>query len=83
MVKHIGDTFAGAKRTLTCSRCGAGFGCRNDGSGTCWCGEEAFRLPMPLPEGVGPFGDCLCPDCIRAVAADLMERPEFAHHKSG
>lgn len=62
---------AAASRRIACSRCGAEFGCRNDGSGRCWCGQEAFRLPVPLPPGVGPFDDCLCPDCIRIVAGEL------------
>jgi hypothetical protein len=61
-------------RRIACSRCGAAFGCLNDGSGRCWCGQEAFRLPVPLPADVGPFDDCLCPTCIRIVAADLSAR---------
>ncbi|MEJ1161265.1 cysteine-rich CWC family protein [Prosthecomicrobium sp. N25] len=61
-------------RRIACSRCGAAFGCLNDGSGRCWCGEEPFRLPVPLPAEVGPFADCLCPDCIRIVASALEAR---------
>ena len=61
-----------ATRQLTCERCGTPFGCRNTGeSEGCWCSLEEFRLPVPLPEGVGPYGDCLCPRCIRDVAAEL------------
>ena len=67
-----------APRTLGCARCGAVFACRNDGSDRCWCGAEPFRLPMPLPADVGLFDDCLCPACLRAVAADLARRPEYA-----
>jgi hypothetical protein len=50
-------------RRLTCSRCGTAFGC--DLSGTCWCVEEAVRLPMPVKGE-----DCLCRDCLRKAAAE-------------
>ena len=61
-----------ATRQTRCERCGAEFGCRNLGeTGSCWCSMEAFRLPMPLPAGVGPFKDCLCPSCLRTVVAEL------------
>lgn len=51
-------------RRLACARCGAEFGCTL--STDCWCGEEAARLPLPT-SGTG-FADCLCRDCLRAVA---------------
>ncbi len=57
------------RRELTCERCGARFGCRP--AGGCWCNREAFRLPVPLPEPFTDFGDCLCPACLRDVAAAL------------
>jgi len=61
-----------ATRQTRCERCGSTFGCRNLGeAGSCWCSREAFRLPVPLPEGVGPYEDCLCPTCIRDIAAEL------------
>jgi len=61
-----------ATRQTRCERCGTEFGCRNLGEvGSCWCSKEDFRLPLPLPEGVGPFADYLCPKCIREVAAEL------------
>lgn len=61
-----------ATRRLRCERCGTEFGCRNEGdAGSCWCSLEEFRLPLPLPEGVGPYGDCLCPACLREVVAEL------------
>jgi hypothetical protein len=64
-----------ATRQMRCERCGRVFGCRNLGeTGECWCSMEAFRLPVPLPEGVGPFEDCLCPVCIREIAAELQAR---------
>jgi len=59
-------------RSLTCGRCGASFGCTNDGPrGSCWCSDEAFKLPVPLPAGFGPYADCLCPTCLRAIAEEL------------
>lgn len=64
-----------ATRQTTCERCGTVFGCRHLGeSGACWCSLEEFRLPVPLPEGVGPFQDCLCPACLRDVAAELRAK---------
>jgi len=49
-------------RRLTCAGCGVEFGCNP--TGTCWCMDEAYRLPMP-----SDGGDCLCPDCLRKAAA--------------
>lgn len=61
-----------ATRQWRCERCGTVFGCRDKGeTGSCWCSMEEFALPVPLPEGVGPFEDCLCPACLREVAAEL------------
>jgi hypothetical protein len=57
------------RRELVCERCGVRFACRPAGS--CWCNHEAFRLPVPLPEPFTNFGDCLCPACLRHVAAAL------------
>ncbi len=63
---------ARATRETRCERCGTTFGCANLGEpGSCWCSLASFRLPVPLPEGVGPFEDCLCPGCLRAVAEEL------------
>jgi hypothetical protein len=50
-------------RELACARCGTTFACRPGGG--CWCAEEAFRLPVPEAGG----DDCLCPACLRALAA--------------
>ncbi len=52
-------------RRLACARCGAPFVCTL--SRDCWCGEETAKLPLPTA-GTG-FEDCLCRDCLRAVAA--------------
>jgi hypothetical protein len=61
-----------ATRQWRCERCGSVFGCRNLGeAGSCWCSKEDFRLPLPLPDGTGPFEDCLCPTCLREIAAQL------------
>jgi HAD superfamily hydrolase (TIGR01509 family) len=51
-------------RALACARCGVEFKCTL--SKDCWCGEEMARLPLPT-FGTG-FADCLCRDCLRAVA---------------
>ena len=56
-------------RTLACARCGGGFGCNPVGA--CWCGSEDFKLPVPLPGKYAAFGDCLCPGCLREIAAEL------------
>lgn len=62
-------------RKLACSRCGAEFGCQNKGPrGSCWCSKEDVRLPQPLPAEFAGIADCLCPDCLRAVAAELRAR---------
>jgi hypothetical protein len=64
---------ADATRSLVCERCGEAFGCTSNGrADSCWCSEASFRLPVPLPPGVGPYGDCLCPGCMQAVAAELL-----------
>ena len=66
-----------ATRQMSCERCGTGFGCKDKGeAGTCWCSLESFKLPQPLPDAVGPFGDCLCPKCLREVAAQLEQSRE-------
>ncbi|MHB0928326.1 MAG: cysteine-rich CWC family protein [Candidatus Nanopelagicales bacterium] len=63
-----------ATRQMTCERCGSAFGCRDKGeAGSCWCSREAFKLPIPLPEGAGEYTDCLCPSCLREVAAQLRQ----------
>jgi Cysteine-rich CWC len=50
-------------RRLACARCGADFDCSLGGG--CWCAEEPYRLPLPESGG----GDCLCPECLRRLAA--------------
>jgi hypothetical protein len=49
-------------RRLACAGCGTEFGCNL--SGSCWCMDESFRMPMPVDGG-----DCLCPECLRQAAA--------------
>ncbi len=63
-------------RQITCERCGAGFSCSVN-SGACWCGEEPLRLPLPTP-GQSQFSDCLCRDCLRAVAAEAEQGADSA-----
>ncbi|MFN3657475.1 MAG: cysteine-rich CWC family protein [Pseudolabrys sp.] len=55
-------------RRLACARCGAAFDCRLEGG--CWCNDEAFRLPLPTAAAE----DCLCPTCLRALAAEQSSR---------
>jgi hypothetical protein len=55
-------------RQLACARCGATFAC-NVG-GPCWCGQVEVKFPLPKPGEPNPtgFDDCLCRDCLQAVA---------------
>ena len=53
-------------RKVTCARCGAEFSCAL--SKECWCAAETAR--HPLPSGGTGYGDCLCQDCLRAIAAE-------------
>jgi hypothetical protein len=62
-------------RRIVCARCEAEFACQNEGPrGSCWCSQEDFRLPQPLPAEFAAYGDCLCPACLRAVATELKAR---------
>jgi hypothetical protein len=57
------------ERRIVCARCGTEFGCGRDSSEGCWCFAETYRLP--LPDKDAPYGDCLCPSCLRLLAATL------------
>lgn len=58
-------------RSLVCERCGAAFKCGSaDADGSCWCMDEAYRLPLPDAAA----GDCLCPACLRYKASEAKER---------
>ncbi|MFT4276062.1 MAG: cysteine-rich CWC family protein [Rhodopseudomonas sp.] len=48
-------------RRLICAGCGAEFSCTMDKG--CWCAAEPAALPLP-----SDATDCLCPDCLRAMA---------------
>ena len=74
--KALAAADAEGNRTLACARCGAGFGCNP--VGPCWCGQEAFKLPVPLPGKYAAFGDCLCPGCLREIAAELKDAAPVA-----
>jgi hypothetical protein len=58
-------------RRLACERCGQEFSCSRDSIADCWCNAEPYRLPMPAPSVAGGFSNCLCPNCLRDVAAQL------------
>jgi hypothetical protein len=55
-------------RRLACGRCGQMFDCTLGGD--CWCAAEPVRLPLP-----DAGGDCLCPACLRALAAEAARLP--------
>jgi hypothetical protein len=57
---------ANAPASSSCSRCGASFSCNP--AGACWCKEEPDRLPMP--PAIEKDAACVCPSCLRALAAD-------------
>jgi len=61
-------------RQLACARCGAAFTCNLHGP--CWCGEEAARLPLPKAGETSAtgFDDCLCRNCLRAIADSKHRR---------
>jgi hypothetical protein len=47
----------------TCPGCGAQFICCP--AGDCWCGREAFRMPLPA---LGYDAACYCPTCLQKLA---------------
>jgi len=55
-------------RQLTCAGCGAAFECAQ--SGECWCAAESYRVPMPASAN----DDCLCPACLRQLAASSARK---------
>jgi len=57
-------------RRIACARCGASFDC-GASAGTCWCMNEAHRLPMPIAANE----DCLCPACLRTAALSASIGP--------
>ncbi len=56
-----------AARQLICESCGVEFSC--DPGGSCWCFEEAVRLPLP-ETGQTRFKDCLCINCLKRLAGE-------------
>ncbi|MDI1344942.1 MAG: hypothetical protein PSV22_12690 [Pseudolabrys sp.] len=61
-------------RQLACAQCGAVFACNL--AGGCWCAEEPYRVPMPETAAQ----DCLCPACLRKLAAaspDTVRRSDI------
>jgi hypothetical protein len=67
-----------ADRRLTCERCGQEFGCSRDSIADCWCNAEPYRLPMPSPAEAGSSANCLCPACLREMAARRRATPGIA-----
>jgi len=54
-----------APTVLTCTRCGAEFGCRP--AGGCWCMDLPHDVALPPPDDA--TATCLCPDCLGALRA--------------
>ena len=61
-------------RQLACARCGVAFACNL--GGPCWCGEVGTKFPLPKPGEPSPtgFDDCLCRDCLQAVADEYANK---------
>jgi hypothetical protein len=60
----------------TCPRCGASFECLH--SPQCWC--AAVRLDEKArSELAARYSDCLCPECLAAIAAGASVEPGRAH----
>jgi hypothetical protein len=51
----------------TCEKCGAKFDCHAP-SGPCWCDEIKLKTDT-LASLRAKYNDCLCPTCLKAVAA--------------
>jgi hypothetical protein len=62
----VNERTSASPRRLACARCGSEFDCGL--SGDCWCAAEPYRMPMTEAASE----DCLCPACLRRLAA---ERP--------
>jgi hypothetical protein len=58
-----------ASNRLTCERCGSNFDCSPSSDGECWCAKETYRLPMPSARENSGIKSCLCPSCLRKIAA--------------
>ncbi|MFP4062305.1 MAG: cysteine-rich CWC family protein [Halochromatium sp.] len=54
--------------TKQCPRCGVDFECKVDDLRHCDCVAVKVSLPV-LKTLQDQYEDCLCPDCLRAIAA--------------
>jgi hypothetical protein len=62
------DPFREQSKQKSCSNCGVSFGCGpRAGKESCWCED----LPQVSLVGAAEQ-DCLCPECLRQVIADLQ-----------
>ncbi|MBZ8140482.1 hypothetical protein CLD22_11295 [Rubrivivax gelatinosus] len=58
----------------SCPRCGGAFHCGAAGPGPCACSQ--FKLePRQLRAMMSLYPRCLCPDCLRAIAAGASLQP--------
>jgi len=77
MAEHEPQPRGPAPAPDRCPRCGAAFTC-GIATGRCWC---AALPPLPhLPawrssDGQAVAAGCLCPDCLRALVAQVVSRP--------
>ena len=55
----------------TCGHCGQAFACSQEVG--CWCGGIKLDAAQ-LAWIKRAFDNCLCPDCLRAVAAGTLEK---------
>ena len=56
-------------RATTCPRCDGPFACGVDADGPCFCVAYALGAER-LAELRAKWSDCLCADCLAALAAD-------------
>jgi len=56
-----------ASKTDRCPRCDGSFDC-GIGTGSCWC-REVRLTPELRDELAGRYDGCLCPACLRELAA--------------
>jgi hypothetical protein len=58
-----------------CPRCGGGFSCGAAGPAPCPCAGVVLA-PALLADLRARFSGCLCPDCLRALAAGASPEPQ-------
>lgn len=60
-----------APTNSACPRCGSAFRCgMTGGDAQCWCAGLPALPSLALPPA-GTAASCYCPDCLRALQAEL------------